>query len=83
MTIRTDLEPIQCKLIRVYFEFDEGALVRSDVEIDIYNEEGLELIRHTTGIPWTANEQAAIENVVSSKYLAFKTINDLTEYVEK
>lgn len=80
MTIRTVLEPIQCKLIRICLELDNGMLVRSDAEIDIFNAEGVKLIRHTISIPWTTGEQTVIENVVSSKYAIFKTVNDFTEY---
>lgn len=82
MTIQTDLAPTQCKLIRICLEFDAGALVRSDAEIDVYNVDGDLLLRHTTTITWTAGEQTTIENNVDSKYVTFKTANSFTEYVE-
>lgn len=83
MTIRVDLEPVQCKLVRICLEFANGMLVRSDAEIDIFNASGTQLMRHTIAIPWTAGEQLAIESVVSSKYQTFKTVNDLAEYIEE
>jgi len=57
-------------------------LIRSDAEIDIFNADGIHLMRHTTAIPWTAGEQLTIESVVSSKYQAFKVSNDLTEWID-
>ncbi len=82
MTIQTDLTPTQCKLIRICLEFDEDVLVRSDAEIDIFNEGGDLLLRHTTAITWTTGEQSTIENNVASKYATFKLANSFTEYVE-
>lgn len=82
MTIATDLAPTQCKLIRICLEFNDGVLVRSDAEIDIYNADGNLLLRHAIGIPWTVGERAAIEGNITDKYISFKSVNGLTEYVE-
>lgn len=80
MTIAVYLAPTQCKLIRICLEFDDGVLVQSDAEIDIYNANGSKLLRHTIDIPWTIGERAAIEGNITDKYIAFKSINGLTEY---
>ena len=80
MTIQTDLAPVQCKLIRICLEFDGGTLVRSDAEIDIFNEFGTKLIRYTIAVPWTPEEQRAIENNITSKYAAFTIASNLIEY---
>ena len=82
MTIRADLEPVQCRLVRIYLELNNEMLIRSDAEIDIFNANGTHLMRHTTAIPWTAAEQTTIESVVSFKYQAFKAVNDLTEWID-
>lgn len=82
MSIAIYLAPTQCKLIRICLEFDDGVLVRSDVDIDIFNAEGSKLLRHTIDIPWTADEQAAIEDNIMAKYDAFKLANGLTEHGE-
>lgn len=80
MTIQDDLMPIQCKLIRICLQFEDGILVQSDAEIDIFNAVGNLLLRHAIGIPWTVGERAAIEGNITDKYIAFKSVNGLIEY---
>ncbi len=82
MTIAIYLAPTQCKLIRICLEFDDGVLVRSDAEVDIFNADGSKLLRHTIDIPWTIGERTAIEANIIDKYTLFKSANELTEYVE-
>lgn len=72
--------PIQCKLIRICLQFEDGILVQSDAEIDIFNAVGNLLLRHAIGIPWTVGERAAIEGNITDKYIAFKSVNGLIEY---
>lgn len=83
MTIATDLAPTQCKLIRICLEFDEGVLVCSDAEVDIYNADGSKLLRHTIDIPWTSGEQTVIEDNIMAKYNAFKSANNFIELEEE
>lgn len=82
MTIQTDLAPVQCKLVRICLEFNGNAMVRSDAEIDIFNDLGTKLMRYTVAIPWTSGEQTTIENNIVSKYAAFVSANNLIEYEE-